>query len=139
GLVRAHVAARKEGIRIIPGCRLDLQDGPPLLAYPTNKQAYSRLSSMLTEGNLRTEKGSCLLYKEDVYRWSEDIKFIVLPPATLNEQFDFPQAFSDVVKEYRSRLGGSLYLGAAFVYQGNDAKRIFRLSQLSKQLDIPLV
>jgi error-prone DNA polymerase len=37
GIVRAHAAAKKSGIRIIVGCRLDLLDGPSLLAYPTDK------------------------------------------------------------------------------------------------------
>jgi error-prone DNA polymerase len=40
GIVRAHSAAKKNGIRIIPGCRLDLIDGPSLLALPTNLKAY---------------------------------------------------------------------------------------------------
>lgn len=59
GVVRAHAAAKGKDIRVIPACRLDLLDGPSLLAYPTNREAYSRLSSLLTEGNLRTEKGKC--------------------------------------------------------------------------------
>src|SRR4051794_15229722 len=56
GIVRAHAAA-KTGIKIIIGCRLDLIDGASLLAYPTNKEAYSQICSLLTKGNLRTEKG----------------------------------------------------------------------------------
>ena len=67
GIIRAHAAAKKTGIRVIVGCRLDLQDGLSLLAYPTNKGAYSQLSNLLTTGNLRAEKGECHLYKEDVY------------------------------------------------------------------------
>ena len=55
GIVRAHTVAKKKGIRIIPGCRLDLLDGPSLLALPTNKAAYSRLSTLLSKGNLRAE------------------------------------------------------------------------------------
>ncbi len=47
GIVRAHVAAKKAGIRLIVGCRLDLQDGPSLLAYPMNKSGYARLSNLL--------------------------------------------------------------------------------------------
>ncbi len=47
GIVRAHVAAKKNGIRIIPGCRLDLLDGLSLLAYPTNIKAYSQLCNLL--------------------------------------------------------------------------------------------
>src|ERR1044072_3417068 len=50
GIVRAYAAARKRDIRIIVGCRLDLLDGLSLLAYPTNKQAYSQLSNLLTLG-----------------------------------------------------------------------------------------
>src|SRR5688572_21750278 len=67
GLVRAHSAARKTKTKVIPGCRLDLIDGPSLLALPTNLEAYSQLSNLLTVGNLRTEKGQCHLYKADVY------------------------------------------------------------------------
>src|ERR1700743_3721542 len=65
GIVRAHIAAKGKEIRIIPACRLDLLDGPGLLAYPTDKDAYGRLSGLLSEGNLRTEKGQCHLYKAD--------------------------------------------------------------------------
>src|SRR5690242_17237071 len=55
GLVRAHAAAKKKGIRIIPGCRLDLLDGASLLAYPLNLKAYSNISNLLSKGNMRTE------------------------------------------------------------------------------------
>ena len=57
GIVRAHAAAKKAGIRIIVGCRLDLLDGLSLLAYPTNIKAYSQLCNLLTIGNRRAEKG----------------------------------------------------------------------------------
>ncbi|MDP4254530.1 MAG: PHP domain-containing protein, partial [Bacteroidota bacterium] len=63
GIVRAHAAAIKHGIRFIPAARLDLLDGPALLAYPTDKAAYGQLSTLLTLGNLRAEKGDCHLYK----------------------------------------------------------------------------
>ena len=57
GIVRAHAAAKKKGIKIIVGCRLDLLNGLSLLAYPTNKDSYSRMCRLLTKGNLRAEKG----------------------------------------------------------------------------------
>lgn len=85
GIVRAHVAAKKLGIHFIPGCRLHLLDGPSLLALPTDIQAYSRMSNLLTVGNLRAEKGQCHLYKTDVYQYAKGIKFVVIPPTSLNE------------------------------------------------------
>jgi error-prone DNA polymerase len=138
GIVRGHVAAKKKGIRIIPACRLDLMDGPSLLAYPTDKPAYSRLSALLTKGNLRTEKGDCHLYKKDVYEHAEGIKFIVIPPEQLTTSFDFEQPFKQALKEYSNALGSQLYMAATRSYLGDDQKRLYRLSQLSSQFQIPL-
>src|SRR6478752_660326 len=69
GIVRAHVAAKKVGIRIIPACRLDLQNGPSLLAFPTSREAYGNLSALITRGNLRAEKGQCHLFMADVFEF----------------------------------------------------------------------
>jgi len=139
GIVRAHAAARIKKIRLIPACRLDLLDGPSLLAYPTDQEAYSRLSGLLTIGNLQAEKGECHLYKADVYGHAKGMKFIVVPPAGLNANFDFEPLFRDVLKEYREAFGNELYLAATRSYQGDDSKKLFRLSQLSKRLSIPMV
>src|SRR5688572_21651665 len=89
GLVRAHGAAKKTKTRLISGCRLDLIDGPSLLALPTDLHGYSQLSNLLTLGNLRTEKGQCHLYRSDVYSYAKAWKLIVVPPDKLNESFDF--------------------------------------------------
>jgi len=138
GIVRAHAQARKHDIRIIPGCCLNLMDGPSLLAYPTNKDAYARLSALLTEGNLRTEKGQCHLYKADVYRYAAGIKFIIVPPFELDDTFHFPASFATAVKEYRQQLGTNVYLGATRTYQGDDGKKLFGLAQLSASCNVPM-
>ncbi|WP_163717771.1 error-prone DNA polymerase [Mangrovibacterium lignilyticum] len=139
GIVRAHAATRENQIRLIPACRLDLLDGPSLLAYPTNQSAYANLSALLTEGNLRAEKGSCHLYRADVYKYATGMKFIVVPPASLNTDFDFPPEFISALEAYKDALGGNLYLAASFSYQADDHKKLFRLSQLELQLGIPMV
>ncbi len=139
GIVRAHVAAKKNGIRIIVGCRLDLLDGISLLAYPTSLKAYSQLSNLLTAGNRRAEKGDCYLYKRDVYEYAGDIKFIVLPPTELNEMFEFDVSFEDSLKEYHSVFGNDFYIAASRLYSGDDSKYLFRLNKLSSQLNIPIV
>ncbi len=130
GIVRGHVAAKASGIRIIPACRLDLLDGPSLLAYPTNQQAYGRLSALLTTGNLRAEKGDCHLYKADVYQHSKGIKFIAIPPAELTDAAVFTPEFTAALGEYRQAFGNDCYVAATRYYQGNDAKLMHRLSHL---------
>lgn len=139
GIVRAHAAAKKGGIRLIPGCRLDLLDGPSLLMYPTDKDAYARLSTLLTLGNDRAEKGQCHLYKADVYAHSRGSQFIILPPQELNNLFDFEDAFYQSAEEYRQAFGHHAYLGACRYYKGDDAKQLYRLDQLAREIDLPLI
>lgn len=139
GLVRAYAAGKEKGIRIITGCRLDLEDGHSLLAYPLNKNGYEQLCALLTRGNLRTEKGSCLLYKKDVYEHAGSLRFIAIPPAALNRHFDFSEHFKNDLKEYKNAFGDRLYLAAARYYQGDDLKKIYRLHQLSEHYNIPLI
>lgn len=139
GIVRAHVEAKKKGIQFIPACRLDLQDGPSLLAFPTNKEAYSNLSGILTKGNLRTEKGQCLLYMADLSHHKNGIIFVIIPPAFLNQDFDFEPSFYTTVKQYKQYFGDHLYIAAIRSYNGLDGKKLFRIHQLSNQLQIPMV
>src|SRR5688572_24134968 len=120
GIVRAHAATRSKNIRIIPGCRLDLLDGPGLLAYPLNNQAYAQLCTLLSTGNLRAQKGECHLYKKDVYKYAKDVKFIVLPPLLLNQQFEIDQSFNAFLQEYKEAFGSGLYLAASRLYNGQD-------------------
>lgn len=138
GIVRAHAAAKKLGIRLIPGCRLDLVDGPSLLMYPKDRAAYSRLTNLLTTGNLRTEKGKCELYRADVYAHAEGSRFIVLPP-DLNKMFEFDLSFINIIKEYRDVFGDQFAVAATRLYHGHDAKRLFRIYQLCRQLKIGMV
>ncbi|MEO8111906.1 MAG: error-prone DNA polymerase [Ginsengibacter sp.] len=139
GIVRAYAAAKKNGIRIIVGCHLELLDGLPLLAYPTNRRAYSQLSNLLTLGNRRAEKGECHLYKKDVYQYANDVKFIALPPVELNRLFEFEASFAEALREYRNVFGEDLYIAASRRYHGDDGKYLYRLAQLSSQLNISLV
>ncbi|HEY9176412.1 MAG TPA: error-prone DNA polymerase [Flavipsychrobacter sp.] len=139
GIVRAHAATKNNKISIIPACRLELLDGPPLLAYPTDKEAYSRLSALLTLGNSRAEKGQCHLYKADVYHHAKGIKFIAVPPANLNASFSFDEGFILALQEYKESLGNELYIAATRSYQAYDGKKLYRLAQLSEQLAIPMV
>ncbi len=80
GVVRAHVAAKEVGLKLIVGARLDLQDGPSLLCLPRDRQAYGRLSRLLSQGQMRAKKGECTLFLEDVAACAEGQIFIALAP-----------------------------------------------------------
>jgi DNA polymerase III alpha subunit len=79
GIVRAYEAAKTTGVRLIVGCRLDLQCGTSLLVYPTDRAAYGRLCRLLTIGKTRAGKGQCHLDWSDVEAWHEGLLAILLP------------------------------------------------------------
>src|SRR5882672_82156 len=62
GVVRGHIAAKDANLRYVVGCRLAFRDGTSdIIAWPTDRIAYGRLCRLLTEGNIRAEKGQCHL------------------------------------------------------------------------------
>src|SRR6185369_15265020 len=50
GIVRAHVAAKEANLKLIVGAEIVPTDLPSICLYPTNRQAYGRLSSLITVG-----------------------------------------------------------------------------------------
>ena len=67
GVVRAHVAAQEEGVKLAVGARLVFADSTPdILVYPQHRRAWGRLTRLLSVGKSRADKGGCLLYVEDL-------------------------------------------------------------------------
>src|SRR3954467_2941686 len=79
GMVRAHEAAKVTGVRLIVGCRLDLQCGSSLLVYPSDRAAYGRLCRLLSLGKTRAGKGACHIGWDDVKQWSDGLLAVLLP------------------------------------------------------------
>ncbi len=66
GVVRAHTAAKDANLPFIVGAELNFVDGPPLIVWPENRQAYGNLCRLLTLGRSRAKKGECILYWSDL-------------------------------------------------------------------------
>ncbi len=131
GIVRAHHAAKEVGIRLVVGCRLDLRDGTSLLAYPTDRAAYGRLTRLLTLGKRRAPKGECHLDYADVVAHGEGQIVIVLPPETA----DMAEFAARIAGDFRGRA----YLAAHHLYRGDDMRRLARLAALGEVAGLPLV
>src|SRR5580700_1317397 len=125
GIVRAHHAAKVVGIRLVIGCRLDLRDGTSLLAYPTDRAAYGRLTRLMTLGKRRAAKGECHLDYADVVAHGEGQIVVILSPETA----------ARVAADFRGRA----YLAAHHLYRGDDMRRLARLAALGDATGLPLV
>jgi len=132
GIVRAHHAAKQVGIRLVVGCRIDLRDGTSLLAYPTDRAAYGRLTRLLTLGKRRAPKGECRLDYADVVAHGDGQLVVVLPPETADMEMDFA---ARVAADFRGRA----YLAVHHLYRGDDVKRLARLAAIGAASGLPLV
>lgn len=138
GVVRAWSQARdlKEGgsrIRALTGCRLDFADGTPsLIVYPTEREAYGRLTRLLTVGQRRSEKGECELHWEDFLGHAEGQLVLVVAPDRLD------QTFEGDLRRIRGELP-DVWLAATRRYGARDLHRLSRLDALAQASAIPLV
>ena len=86
GVVRAHLAKREQNLplRYHPGARLVFADDTPdILAYPRDRAGWGRLTRLLTAGNLRGEKGECVLHLDDLIAHSFGLELIAMDSSSL--------------------------------------------------------
>jgi error-prone DNA polymerase len=132
GVVRAHLAARQTGIRILAGSRLVLTDGPEIACYPTDRAAWGRLTRLLTLGKSRAPKGDCLLGIADLLDHASGQLLIVMP-----ERLD--AALSSTLKKLRGAVGDRLYLAAVRRRQASDRAWLAALAAAARIYRVKLV
>ena len=138
GVVRAHTAAKEAGLRLIVGARIDLTDGPSVVLLPTDREAYARLSRLLTLGKRRAEKGRCHLTLADLPAAAEDQIAIVIPP----EDGRIPTRegrFAQDLAAIAALFPNEAHLAAAIHYDGEDEHRLAALDALSIAAGTPLI
>lgn len=134
GIVRAWTAAKTRNVRALTGCRLDFMDGTPsLLCYPTDREAFGRLTRLLTLGQRRAEKGECHLTWRDFLDHSDGQLGLIVPPAKLDEAFE-----RDLLR-MAGDLRGRSWLAASRAYAAQDLKRLARLDALGREAGAPIV
>ena len=66
GVVRAHVAAKEQGIKLIIGSELKTEDGFHFIAIAPNRLAYGQLSALISKARRRANKGCYELHSKDL-------------------------------------------------------------------------
>ncbi|MGE0144454.1 MAG: error-prone DNA polymerase [Planctomycetota bacterium] len=59
GIVRAYVAGKERGVRVIVGSELTIDQGGTLTVLCIDRSGYANLCRLVTRGRLRSPKGSC--------------------------------------------------------------------------------
>jgi error-prone DNA polymerase len=143
GVVRAHVAAKEAGLRLIIGARLELSDAPDLVCLPTDRAAYGRLCRLLSLGQGRAPKGACDLQLADVGDHSAGQVLIVVPPRAWHpgEDRGEEESLDGVLGRVVSMVDATarVYLAAAHGYRGDDRARIAALAGIAARRGVGLV
>ncbi|HJE24388.1 MAG TPA: error-prone DNA polymerase [Methylorubrum populi] len=132
GMVRAHQAAKVTGVRLVVGCRLDLDDFLPVLVYPTDRPAYGRLCRLLSLGKARGGKGRCRLAWRDLEEWQEGLFAILL------SERPGPALPSDLAR-LKQTFGARASCALTRRFRPDDAARLDALAEAARAARVPTV
>ncbi|RVQ05537.1 PHP domain-containing protein, partial [Sinorhizobium meliloti] len=124
GIVRALEASRATGLRLVVGCRLDLQDGMSILVYPTDRAAYSRLTRLLTLGKGRGGKANCIIHFDDVALYAEGLIGILVPDLA-------DEVCAVQLRKIAEVFGDRAYVSLCLRRRPNDQLRLHELTNLA--------
>ncbi len=132
GIARAHQRADEAGMRLIIGCRVDLQCGTSVLVYPTDRAAYARLCRLLSIGKGRAGKGACRLEWSDLAAHGEGLIAILLSDTA-------DESLRANLLRLATAFGERAYLALTLQRRPGDALRLHELAQAAQQAGVPTV
>ncbi|SBV34646.1 Error-prone DNA polymerase [uncultured Sphingopyxis sp.] len=137
GVVRAWAFLKEQQVkqpemvadfRLVVGARLVFADGTPdIVAYPVDRQGWGRLTRLLSTGNLRAQKGDCILHLEDLLDHCDDLLLIAL------------EGDEELLRTLKSKRPKSVWLAATMPQSGADARRLAELQRVSAATGVPLL
>jgi len=146
GVVRAHVAAKEAGLKLIIGAEIVPTDGPSVVLLATDRNAYRRLSRLVTVGRRRAPKGECRLKVADILEHAEGLLCCVPLSEETRIRFErryLPGMLTDVAVAHLNKLKdgfGDRCYGLAELHCGpNDHANLQRWRKTTEQVGIPIV
>ena len=87
GIVRAHLAAKEAGLKLLIGSEILLESGMKLVLLAQNRAGYGNLSAIISLARRRAGKGSYCLTRGDLARGIADcLALWIAPPAASAEE-----------------------------------------------------
>jgi error-prone DNA polymerase len=159
GVVRAHVAAREHGLKLIVGSEFRLEDGLRCVLLARDRAGYGRLCRLITRGRRAAAKGEYRLCRDDFTEivagdrgWGLGVsrKSLAMPASSLppNPQPLSPllclwlpatQPDADAARWLATLFPGQLWIAVELLTTGRDRRRLEQLQDLGRELELPLV
>ena len=130
GIVRAHVAARDAGCRLIVGTELRLEDGLRLVLLAPDAAGYAVLSRLVSHARRQCVKGAYRVTRDEVGAAAPALLALWLPPAA--------PADADA-RWFAAQFPDRAWIAVGRFYEGDDAARLHELRALGARSGLPLV
>ena len=129
GIVRAHVAAKQYGLKLIIGTEIRLDDGLKLVLLATDRESYGHLSALVTRGRMNASKGSYRLARADLGQNLDGCLALLIPGDTPD-----PEHARFIAERFPHRT----WIAAELLCGPNDRARLAELCELAQSAGLPL-
>ena len=131
GVVRAHVAAKRCGLKLIVGSEVELEEGVRLVLIATDRRSYGAIASVITTGRRRARKGSYALARGDLDALAGSGALVLLIPG--------PEVDDEAARWIAARFPDSAWIAAELHSEGRDRERLATLRGLAAVSGLALV
>ncbi len=131
GIVRAHVAAKEGGCRLLIGTEMQLDDGLRVALLVPDLAGYAVLSRLISRARRQCAKGS--------YRMTREALLDAARSSLLALWLPEPTPRVDDGRWIAAHFPGRAWLAVERFYEGDDLSRLHGLEALGKTLKLPLV
>ena len=135
GIVRAHQAAKRSGLKLIVGSEMTTADGLKLVFLARNREGYGNLSALITLARRRAGKGNYTLQRHDLTAVSPNGAL----PDCLVLWIPDDKASSEDGRWLAERFPGRLWIAAELHAGPDDAAKLADLQALGAACRLPLV
>ena len=130
GVVRAHVAARERGVKLIIGSELTLECGLALVVLATDRHGYGRLCRLITRGRRAAAKGGYRLTRNDLTEILAHCLILWLPG-------EVPRA--EEARWLAAHFPGEAWIAVELLRGGAGRERLAALAHLAREIGLPQV
>ena len=131
GVVRAHLAAREHGVKLIVGSEFRLDDGLRCVLLATDRHGYGQLCRLITRARRAAPKGSYRLARADFGEQAASHLLALWLPGARPD----PAEAAWLASVFPARL----WIAVELLTTGQDRRRLAALTELGRELGLPLV
>jgi len=130
GIVRAHVAAKACGLKLIVGSEIRFTDGPNIVLLATDRTGYGNLSALISQGRRNDIKGRYSLALGDIRNGLPGCLALLLPD---------PLPSLAQAQQVVAAFQGKSWLAVELFRASDDMDRLAALTELAAEAGLPLV